>query len=326
MSKLKNFLFVTLVGLLVSSCDKDDDNNPVVTVTVPSQLSVSNAQFFPEDVVVHDNKDYVSGFGDGSIQKFDLTQSTATAQQIATAENSTYSASWGLNVDASKSTLLNIANAPYFFNGSVAAPAKVNAYKLSDNSKVSSWTLPTGTVGNSIVVANGFYYIGDIGPTTRIIKLNPNDGSTTIKTDAQWSNGFGFGGMIYANNGIYGVHGGKMWYIPVASNGDLGTVSEVTGISNVFADGMTWAGNNTIYYCQNDAQDPANVGIVWKVTLTSNTAATATQASIPNNGSLNNPSGIFYKEINNKKYLFVNESQIFNTPTTPFKVNIHEIN
>ena len=148
----------------------------------------------------------------------------------------------------------------------------------------------------------------------------------TLTTDAQWSNGFGFGGMIYANNGIYGVHGGKMWYIPVASNGDLGTVSEVTGISNVFADGMTWAGNNTIYYCENDAQNPANAGKVWKVTLSSNTAGTATLASIPNNGSLNNPSGIFYKEINSKKYLFVNESQIFNTPTTPFKVNIHEIN
>ncbi len=320
-TKISLLVFSLFIGLPLASCDADDS----VTVTVPSQLTVSNPQFFPEDVLVYDNKAYVSGFGDGTIQKFDLTESTATAQQIVSAENTTYTSSWGLNVDESRGTLLNLANAPYAFNGTVSAPCKVNAYKLSDNTKLSSWILPEKTVGNSIVVANGNYYIGDIGPATRIIKLDPKTGTTSIKTDTQWSNGFGFGGMIYANNGIYAVHNGKMWYIPVASNGDLGTVQEVAGLSNVFADGMTWAGNNTIYYAQNDAQNPANAGIVWKVTLTSATSGTATKADIPNNGSLNNPSGVYYKEINGKKYLFVNESQIFNTPTLPFKVNINQL-
>ena len=126
---------------------------------------------------------------------------------------------------------------------------------------------------------------------------------------------------------LYAVHGGKLWNITLAGNGDLGTVTEVTGVSNVFADGMTWAGGNTLYYAENDAQNPANAGIVYKVTLNSNNiSGTATQASIPSNGSLNNPSGINFQRINNKNYLFVNESQIFNTPITPFKVNIHEIN
>lgn len=317
-------LAFTFIGLF-SSCNKDDDNTPTVTVTVPSQLSISNAQFFPEDIAVYDNKVYVSGYGDGSIQKFDITQTSATAQQIASAEGN-YTASWGLRVDESKGTLLNLANAPYYFNGTVSAPCKVNAYKLSDNSKINSWTLPSNTVGNSIIVANGYYYIGDIGPNPRIIRLDPNTGTTTIKTDPLWAaTGFGFGGIVYGNNGIYGSLNGKLWYVPIDANGNFGTVSKVAGVSNVYADGMTWAGNNTIYYCENDAQNPANVGKVWKVSLSSNTAGTVTLASIPNNGSLNNPSGIFYKEINNKKYLFVNESQIFNTPTLPFKVNIFEV-
>jgi hypothetical protein len=299
---------------------------------IPSVLNINSNGFFPEDVHFYNGSAYVTGFGNGSLQKFDFTTANPTAQQIAAATDATNSSRWGIAIDPTRNTILTLSNAQYFFNGNVAAPAKVEARDLTTNQLVNTWTLPAGTVGNSIVVAAGNYYIGDIGPTTRIIKLNPADGSTTIKTDAQWNNGFGFGGMVFRTTSLstyalYAVHGGKLWNITLAANGDLGTVTEVTGISNVFADGMTWAGGNTLYYAENDAQNPANAGIVYKVTLNSNNiSGTATQASIPSNGSLNNPSGVNFQRINNKNYLFVNESQIFNTPTTPFKVNIHEIN
>ena len=327
----KRILNLSLIGLvtisLMSSCKKDEDENPAPSVVVPSQLNINKSSFTPEDVLVYNNNVYVSGFGDGTIQKFHLTQNPATAQEIITADADNPSR-WGLAIDESKQTLLNIANVNYAFNGTVSGPAKVFAYKLSDHSKVSTWTLPSGTVGNSIVVANGYYYVSDIGPNTRIIRINPNTGEIIIKTDVLWpSNGFGFGNLIHANNGLYGAVNNKMWYVSLSSTGDLGTVSEVTGISNIFSDGMTWAGNNTFYYAENDALDAANVGKVWKVNLTSNTTATKTlSADVTNNGSLNNPSGVFYYSANDQKYLLVNESQLFNqTQTTPFKVNIFQL-
>lgn len=326
----KQLLNLTIMGLFIigslSSCKatNDDSETPQPSAKVPSQLTVDKASFVPEDVLVYKNNVYVSGFGDGTIQKFDLTQNNPTAQEIVTAD-ATNPSRWGLAIDESKQTLVNIANANYAFNGSVSAPAKVFAYKLSDHSQVSSWTLPAETVGNSIVVANGFYYISDIGPHTRIIRLNPNTGEITIKTDVLLpSNGFGFGNLIYANNGLYGAVNNKMWYIAINSNGSFGAVNEVTGLSNVFSDGMTWANNNTFYYAENDALDPSNVGKVWKVSLASTTTATSSLATdVTNNGSLNNPSGVFYTTLNGSNYLFVNESQLFNqTMTKPFKINI----
>jgi hypothetical protein len=330
----KQILNLSLIALLslsvLSSCKKEDDEtttDPAVTVTVPTQLSVNKTAFIPEDVLVYQNKVYVSGLGNGTIQQFDLTQASASAVEVVATDTDRPSR-WGLAVDESKQTLLNIANVNYAFNGSVSGPAKVFAYKLSDHSIVTSWTLPANTVGNAIVVANGFYYISDIGPNTRIIRLNPNTGEIVIKTDALLpSNGFGFGNIIYANNGLYGSVNGKMYHIVLEANGNFGAVSEVTGLSNVQTDGMTWAGNNTFYYAYNDALDPSNAGKVWKVSLTSNTIATQTLATeVANNGSLNNPSGVFYTMLNNKKYLFVNESQLLSTTmAAPFKTYIVEI-
>lgn len=332
-SSMQHKSFQSLVtGLfLISSlsyCNKTNDHlfSPP-KVTVPNQLSIDKLNFVPEDVLVYKNKVYVSGFGDGTIQKFDLTKSTPTAEEIIST-NANNPSRWGLAVDERKQTLLNIANVNYAFDGSVPAPAKVFAYKLSDNSQVSSWTLPDGTVGNSIVAVNGYYYISDIGPNTRIIRLNPNTGEMVIKTDILWpSLGFGFGNLIYANNGLYGGVNSKMWFIPIDVKGNFGTVSEVNGLSNVFSDGMAWAGDNTFYYAENDALNPLNVGKVWTVSLTSNITATAALTSkVTNNGSLNNPSGVFFTKINKQKYLFVNESQLLNQKTTPpFKINIFQV-
>ena len=316
----RKIFFATLsLTFALTSCNDDDDSKPEVTV-VPDQLTVSNSNFFPEDIYVYDNQVYISGLGDGSLQKYDLTQTPASIKQVAAALDATYTSRWGIEVDAANKTIVSIVNAPYFFNGKVTAPAKIVSNKLSDYSQVASWTLPEGTVGNSIEIVNGYYYIGDFGPNPRIIKLDPKTGKTTIKTDAQWTGLFGFGGIVAANNGLYAVQGGKMWYLPIDTKGDLGIPVAVSGLSNVFADGMTWADNNILYYATNDANNPANVGTVWKVTFTDKTTATIAKAS-----SLNNPSGVFYTTINQKNYLLVNESQLQTTPTLPFKVIVNEI-
>jgi hypothetical protein len=323
------FPFLTaglLSAVLLFGC-KDDNNNPKPVVNVPSVLTINKAGFIPEDVLVYKNNVYVSGLGDGSIHKFDLTKTIQASEEILSAEEDLPSR-WGMAVDESRQTLLNITNISYAFNGEVSRPAKVNAYKLGDHSKVASWTLPEGTVGNGILVANGFYYISDIGPHTRIIRLNPQTGEILIKTDALWpSSGFGFGNIIYMNGGLYGAVNQKMWFVPLDSRGDFGQVSEVTGLTNTFSDGMSKASNNVFYYAENDALDPENKGKIWKVSLTSPNAATASLATgINNNGSLNNPSGVFITTINEKNYLFVNESQLLNPDLVlPFKIMIYPL-
>ena len=320
---LSTFLFLSSFA-----CQDDDGIDRGDRVEVPAQLTVNAENFVPEDVFVYKSTVYVSGFGNGTIQKFDVTKKDPVAEEIIQAD-ATHPSRWGIAVDEGRQTLLNIANVAYGFDGNVSGSAKVVAYNLSDYREVASWTLPEATVGNSIVVANGYYYISDIGPNTRIIRLDPATGETIIKTDpALPSNGFGFGNLIVANDGLYGAVNNKMWYIALSGDGSFGEVSEVIGVDNVFSDGMTYAGNNTFYYAENDALNPENVGKVYKVTLTSTTEGTAAlESNVTNNGSLNNPSGVFYASFNAKNYLFVNESQLFNQDASaPFKINVFEIN
>ena len=307
------------------SCEGDDGNHG--GDLIPSQLVINKENFTPEDIFVYFNKVYVSGLGDGTIQEFDLLDKEPTATEIVTTDPERPSR-WGLAVDKKRKELLNIANVAYAFDGNVSAPAKVYSYSLYNNRETSSWTLPEGTVGNSIVVSNGFYYISDIGPNTRIIRLDPETGETVIKTDELLpSNGFGFGNLIVANGGLYGAVNNAMWFIALNDDGSFGEVSQVTGLENVFSDGMTYAGNSTFFYAENDALNPEDVGKVFRVSLDSTTSGSAVlEDDVENNGNLDNPSGLFFKEILNKDYLFVNESQLFNQDAAaPFVINIFEI-
>ena len=101
-----NFLFVLAIAVWFTSCSRDDDGL-TKKFDVPTDLTISDSGFFPEDIVVNHNRAYVSGFGDGTIRVFDLTDETPTAVNFASAEEG-YLQRWGLT--SYKEVLLSIVN------------------------------------------------------------------------------------------------------------------------------------------------------------------------------------------------------------------------
>ncbi|MEM1221026.1 MAG: hypothetical protein AAGH79_19040, partial [Bacteroidota bacterium] len=242
------------------------------------------AAAFPEDVTEHDGFLYTSNYFSGAITRKNL--STGELTEFVPAAADVYNSAWGLRIDVEKNQLLSIANQFYDFNPANAAAGKVNAYDLSSGALVATWDLPSACVGNSIDIDNaGNYFIGDIGPDTRIIKIDPNTNEvSTWADDSAWTDGsFGTGGMVWnQTDGFYVAHAGALWFVPQNSDGTAGTATQVTltgttavdGSAAVNADGMTWAGSNTIFYAENDVFTPGWNGIVHRVELSDATTGT----------------------------------------------------
>lgn len=328
MKYLNAKLLATIVfGLTLLSCN-DDDAPIVEMVNVPSSLSINDKDFFPEDVVYANKTIYVSGFGDGTIKAFDLMEENPMAKEFA-AKQEGYFSSWGLATDGK--VVLNIVNNPNFGDIMNNGASKLVAYNTS-GVKTAEWDLPANTIGNSVQIVDGKYYVCDWNPTARIIQIDPKTNTVnpawyTNTTEWDPTKG-GLGGVIYnENGGFYIAQNGKFWYLPI-SNGTPGALQEVriSGIENIDADGITWAGNNTLYYAENDATDTSGAnGKVYKVVFNNTTTATGTVFK----SGLNDSSGVWFFEANNKDYLIVLESQIGvffgNSIDLPFNIQIIEL-
>jgi len=178
--------------------------------------------------------------------------------------------------------------------------------------------------------------VGDIGPDTRIIRIDPVLNTvSTWADDGQWTDGgFGTGGMVYnQKDGFYVAHGGSLWFVPLLSDGSAGTASVVTltgtqaadGSSAINADGMVWAGGNTIFYAENDAFVPGFNGIIHRVELQDSLNGTNERFE----ERLNDPSGVFFAD----ETLYVAESQFgvalginFVPTSNPFCIKPYEVN
>ncbi|MDO6440124.1 hypothetical protein Q4534_22040 [Cyclobacterium sp. 1_MG-2023] len=327
---IKILFLAIFTSTILLSCEEDDDMvTPVEELNIPSNISIEDNGFFPEDVVFANNSIFVSGYGDGTIKSIDLSQETAIAQEFVAAEHDYYSR-WGLASDGT--VLLNLLNNPNFQDITMNGPSKLVEYNLATGAKTNEWALPENTIGNSVQIVDGKYYVCDWNPTARIIQIDPatdNIDATWYTNTTDWvpSSG-GLGGVIYNNEGgFYIAQGGKFWFLPV-TDGTPGTLEEVSisGISSIDADGITWAGNNTFYYAENDATDPSgNFGKVYKVELSDPTTATG---SILRDG-LNDSSGVWFFSNNDKDYLIILESQIGvffgNNIVLPFNIEIIEL-
>lgn len=297
-------------------------HHPVKGSLDPTCLDIGEAAF-PEDVTAYNGFIYTSNYFNGAITRKNL--STGEVTEFVPPAVDVYSSAWGLQVDAANNRLLVIANQFYDFNPANAQAGKVNAYDLGSGNLVASWNLPTACVGNSITIDNdGNYYVGDIGPDTRIIQIDPvNNQVSTWADDSAWTDGgFGTGGMVWnQNDGFYVAHNTALWFVPQNSDGTAGAAVAVNvsgtvavdGSSNINADGMTWAGANTIFYAENDVFTPGWNGIVHRIDLSSATAGTSSNYIT----GINDCSGVYFSNFNNQDYLYVNESQF----GVPFGVN-----
>ncbi|MEM9340100.1 MAG: hypothetical protein AAGA66_15300 [Bacteroidota bacterium] len=325
-SAMKAMIFTLAIGLIVASCG-DDDNGSPVTIEVPDELTISDNDFFSEDIVIVNNTVYVSGLGDGTIKSIDLTVANPTAQPFADAEEG-FAQSWGLASDGT--VLLNILNNPNFEDLSANGPSKLVAYDLASGAKTDEWALPSSSISNSVPIVDGKYYVCEWAPTPRIIEIDPATGAINENwfTSSEWDPTIsGLGGVIYNGSGAFYIsQGNKLWYLPI-SNGQPGTLAEVTvtGIDVIDADGITWDGNNTLYYATNDAFNPEDDGTVYQVTFSDNVTATGSVLA----SGLDDTSGVWYLNNNGEEYVFILESQmgaVFGASTLEPPLNIAIVN
>ena len=312
-------------------------HNPVKGTLDPVCQDIGAAAF-PEDVVVYDGFLYTSNFFNGAVTQKNLE--TGELVEFVPPATDIYSSAWGLGIDETNNQLLVIKNQPYDFNPANANAGRVVAYDIETRSMIGSWDLPAACVGNSIDVDNnGDYFIGDIGPDTRIIRIDPTTNEVVVwADDSQWTDGgFGTGGMVWnKSDGFYVAHAGELWYVPQNMDGSAGTAVSVSltgttaidGSSAVNADGMTWAGANTIFYAENDAFVPGWNGIVHRIDL-----ADATNGVNSNFiEGFNDCSGVSFASFQDQDYLYVGESQFgvafgvnFVPTSNPFCVKTYEV-
>ena len=307
MKKINFILLATLFSIIsMISCDDDNDSMPTPEVlNIPSELSIDENGFHPEDIKIANNTVYVSGALTGAIVSFDLTEENPTAQLFAAAEAG-YSQAWGLESD--DKVLLSLLN-NVDFSGNPPGPSKLVEYSLSTGNKTNEWDLPAGTAAHTVSIVDGKYYVTDAFRPT-LIEVDPSTGNVNGSWFTSTQLNEGFGATIYNGaDGFYAHVETSFWYIPIR-NGQPGTMEEVSlsGLSGdpVRVDGSTWvADQNTLYYTYNDVRDPADAGIVYKLEFSESTTAIGSVVST----GLDDPSGIWYLEDNGSEYLFVCESQ-----------------
>ena len=293
----------------------------------PESLIVDDNTFFPEDIVIANDVAYVSGLGDGTIRYFDLTQTNPSAQLFAEAEAG-YTQRWGVKVAGTK--LLSILNNADFAGG-MSGPAKLVEYDIASMAKTGEWDLPAGSIGHTVSIVDGKYYVTDFG-NPRIFEIDPATGTVNDNwfTSSEWDPTIsGIGGTIYNNNGgFYVSQGNKLWYLPI-SNGMPGTIEEVTvsGLDAIDADGISWVDSqNTLYYATNDTGDPADVGTVYKLVFSDETTAVGSVVAT----GFDDSSGLWYREKDGIEYIYLLESQFgalfgINSFEPPFNIEVIEL-
>ncbi|MEM7656641.1 MAG: T9SS type A sorting domain-containing protein, partial [Bacteroidota bacterium] len=262
-----------------------------------------------------------------TVKVFNLNLANPTAQPFAAADSG-FSQAWGLKSDGT--VLLSLLdNAD--FSGGAPGPAKLVEYNLVTGEKNAEWDLPANSVGHTVSIVDGKYYVTDFG-TPRIMEVDPGTGTVNDSwfTSPDWDPMIsGIGGTIYNNDGgFYVSQGNKLWYVPI-SNGMPGTMKEVTvsGLTTIDADGITWVDSqNTLYYATNDTGDPNNVGTVYQLIFSDDTTAMGSEIA---NG-FDDSSGLWYYEQDGSEYLFVIESQFgalfgLNDYEPPFNIEILDL-
>jgi len=299
-------------------------NDAQAAASLPPTLDVGNG--IPEDIEVDGTRAFVSSLSDGSILQLDLARGGVASGFVPAAQDA-YSAAWGLKVLRSRNWLLSVQNPPYDFNPAHARAGRVTAFDLATGAVVKRWSLPAQAVGNSIDVdAQGRIYVGDVGPHPRILRIDPaTDALTTWATDVRWpEGGFGIGGMVLGNGGVYAALDNRLWFVGLAEDGSARAAVpvQVEGDPVIFADGMRWT-NGGIDYAENDLFVAGAKGSVFRIEFTSPTTARRTVLA----QGLFDPSGVATAILDGRSWLLVNESRLgyavgteSGAPTLPYRV------
>ncbi len=171
-------------------------------------------------------------------------------------------------------------------------------------------------------------------PSSAGLQLELGDAHEWKSDTATWgATGFGHGGMAVFSDAVYTSVNGELWRIPINPDGSAGATAKVALVNGAgapvasgsfAADGMTTDGTN-IYYDDNDAQNPAAVGVTYKVALDVG-GARGTRTELAT--GLDDPSGLALYKGASSSHLLVNVSQFgkllasgFDAPATEAKID-----
>lgn len=224
-------------------------------LSVPDTITVDGMAYMEGLAIVGTTQLFTSNFTNGEISVTNFKRGNTTVFAEATEDSAT---GWGLDYHAGTNRLYSLKNAPLPFfvdyfadpvNNIIPVAGVLDIYDVTTGEHLHNLILPDNAKGNAVTVdADGNAYITDFGQA-RILKYYADTNNIEV-----WANtDFGFlGGVVPDGEGNVYAHGGvnnALLHIAINDDGSAGmqTTINLTGETLTAGDGLTWAGNNTLY-------------------------------------------------------------------------------
>ncbi len=285
----------------------------VNNLQVPDTITIEGNAFMEGLAIVGTTTLFTSNFTTGEILTTNYKLGTSSVFSPAPEADMT---GWGLAYHAASNQLYSIKNGPvedfqaYFadpLNNTIPGAGQLDIYNVSTGELVTSVALPDGAEGNAVTLdADGNAYITDFS-NPRILKYDVVTNQVNVWAD---TNFVFLGGVVLDDaNNVY-AHGGvdnALLQITINENGSAGSQSVVnlTGEALIAGDGLTFAGNNTLF-------STSNANTVLRITLDGEGGGIAENV-IPADPSMY-PTSLATLDLSSfievRNFLFVNDGQL----------------
>jgi sugar lactone lactonase YvrE len=258
---MKNYILITVLSVLCIACNKNESNAQVTpAVSLQNNYTVTSAGLYPEGID-YDTKNEQFIFGSmykGAVYAMNpkgVLSTFATSNQLVLVT--------GVYTDETRNRLI-VANADLGISEkstatSAGSIATVEIYNLTTKELIKQIDLKNltpnaGSCANDIAVdANGNIYVTDsFSPI--IYKIDSNYTASVFATNTLFqpaSGAFGLNGIVFHPNGyllVAKTDNAKLFKVPLSNPTN---VTEVTGMTFSFPDGLEWNKNMELVIVEN---------------------------------------------------------------------------
>lgn len=258
---MKNYILITVLSILCIACNKNESNAQVTpAVSLQNIYTVTSAGLYPEGID-YDTKNEQFIFGSmykGAVYAMNpkgVLYTFATSNQLVLVT--------GVYTDETRNRLI-VANADLGISEkstatSAGSIATVEIYNLTTKELINqidlkSLTPNAGSCANDIAVdANGNIYVTDsFSPI--IYKIDNNYTASVFATNTLFqpaSGAFGLNGIVFHPDGyllVAKTDNAKLFKVPLSNPTN---VTEVTGMTFNFPDGLEWNKNMELLIVEN---------------------------------------------------------------------------
>jgi sugar lactone lactonase YvrE len=258
---MKNYILITVLSVLSIACSKNESNAQVTpTVSLQNNYTVTSAGLYPEGID-YDTKNEQFIFGSmykGAVYAMNpkgVLSTFATSNQLVLVT--------GVYTDETRNRLI-VANADLGISEKSTATsagtiATVEIYNLTTKELIKqidlkSLTPNAGSCANDIAVdTNGNIYVTDsFSPI--IYKIDNNYIPSVFATNTLFqpaSGAFGLNGIVFHSDGyllVAKTDNAKLFKVPLSNPTN---VTEVTGMTFNFPDGLEWNKNMELVIVEN---------------------------------------------------------------------------